>query len=89
MFFTGNLFNKLFPIWKSYKIYNMEFPSEEDLQSLKALILPGSYHSVYEPDLPQIEPYKRFIRKVYIEYPNIKLVGVCFGHQIIAEALGG
>ena len=68
----------------------MEFPSDEELLSLKALILPGSYHSVYEEGLQhQVEPYKKFIKKIFYEHPHIKLVGICFGHQIIAEALGG
>jgi len=26
---------------------------------------------------------------VYEEYPSKKIIGICFGHQIIAQALGG
>lgn len=70
-------------------MYNLEFPTEEALRTIKGLILPGSYHSVYHSHVTQIEPFKRFIRKIYYEYPHIKMVGICFGHQIIAEALGG
>lgn len=29
------------------------------------------------------------IRKVYDNFPNIKLMGGCYGHQLIAYSLGG
>ncbi|WP_298721611.1 type 1 glutamine amidotransferase [uncultured Ferrovibrio sp.] len=51
-----------------------------------AWLIPGSRHGVYDP-LPWIEPLKAFIREVArLKRP---MAGVCFGHQIIAEALGG
>jgi GMP synthase-like glutamine amidotransferase len=51
-----------------------------------AWLIPGSRHGVYD-DLPWIDPLKHFIR----EAAKLKrpMAGVCFGHQIIAEALGG
>jgi len=54
--------------------------------SCDAWLIPGSRHGVYD-DLPWIEPLKHFIR----EAATMKrpMAGVCFGHQIIAEALGG
>jgi GMP synthase-like glutamine amidotransferase len=49
-------------------------------------IIMGSRHSVYD-DLPWIGPLRQFIRTLTSE--RIPLVGICFGHQIMAEALGG
>ncbi|MBS4048551.1 MAG: type 1 glutamine amidotransferase [Alphaproteobacteria bacterium] len=53
----------------------------------EAWLIPGSRHGVYD-DLPWIDPLKHFIREV-AQLKRAPIVGVCFGHQIIAEALGG
>lgn len=57
-----------------------------EADAFDAYVILGSKHSVYD-DLPWIEPLKRFIRQA-VE-ARIPMVGVCFGHQIMAEALGG
>ena len=49
-----------------------------------AYMITGSPAGVYEP-LPWIEPLQEFIRSA----DGTKMVGICFGHQIMAEALGG
>jgi len=50
-----------------------------------AYIITGSPAGVYD-DLPWIEPLKAFLRDAK---GKAKLVGICFGHQIMAEAFGG
>ena len=49
-----------------------------------AYMITGSPAGVYEP-LPWIEPLQEFIRSA----DGTKMVGICFGHQVMAEALGG
>jgi GMP synthase-like glutamine amidotransferase len=50
----------------------------------QAYLITGSPAGVYDP-LPWIEPLMAFIRSA----GEAKMVGVCFGHQVMAEALGG
>ena len=47
-------------------------------------LITGSPAGVYEP-LPWIAPLQEFIRSA----SRSRMVGICFGHQIMAEALGG
>lgn len=49
-------------------------------------IVTGSRHGVYD-DLPWIDPLKAFLRDCLAAC--VPVVGVCFGHQILAEAAGG
>ena len=49
-------------------------------------LIMGSEHGVND-DLPWLEPLFRFIRDASSQ--KLPLVGICFGHQAIARALGG
>lgn len=49
-------------------------------------IITGSKHGVYER-LPWMAPMESFIRAAY--QADTPLVGICFGHQIVASAFGG
>ena len=70
--------------FKTWSVVDMEFPaSPEDADGW---LISGSKHGVYD-DLPFIAPLEDFIRKIYAA--GIPLVGICFGHQIMAQALGG
>ena len=68
---------------RSYDVQSGELPA--DAADHPAYVVTGSPAGVYE-DLPWIAPLKRFLQQAK---GKAKLVGVCFGHQIMAEAFGG
>jgi len=49
-------------------------------------LITGSRHGVYD-NLDWMPPLQAFIRELAVA--GLPLVGVCFGHQIVAQALGG
>lgn len=61
-----------------------EFPS--DLDECDAWITSGSRRSVYE-DVPWIARFADLVRR--LDRERRKLVGICFGSQMIGHALGG
>ena len=70
--------------YRRYDVQKDVFPTE--LNECDAYLITGSKTGVYD-DKPWILNLKTFIQKAYAE--AIKLVGLCFGHQVLAEALGG
>ncbi|WP_323717444.1 type 1 glutamine amidotransferase [Paracoccus aminovorans] len=68
----------------SYHVETMQFPAS--VHDAQGWLLTGSRHGAYE-DHAFIPPLQDFIRAAYAEH--VPMVGICFGHQIIAQALGG
>lgn len=67
-----------------YSVSRGDFPAAAN--DCDGWVITGSRHSVYE-ELDWIVQLKDFVRQIAdSERP---LVGICFGHQLIAEALGG
>ena len=58
-----------------------------DPAALDAILLPGSAAGAYDNHLSWMEPLRVFIRKAYAD--KTPMLGICFGHQIMADALGG
>ncbi len=57
-----------------------------DPAGLDAILITGSAAGVYD-DFPWLDPLRAFIRSAYAE--STPMLGICFGHQIMADALGG
>ena len=57
-----------------------------DATKLDAILITGSAAGVYD-DYPWLDPLRAFIRDAYVQ--RTPMLGVCFGHQIMADALGG
>ena len=58
-----------------------------DPARLDAVLVTGSSAGVYDNHLSWMEPLRAFIRSAYAA--KTPMVGICFGHQIVADALGG
>jgi GMP synthase (glutamine-hydrolysing) len=68
----------------TYEAAEGELP--ESVEACDVFLITGSPQSVYD-DEPWIAGLERFIQHCYAQ--RRRLVGVCFGHQLIAQALGG
>lgn len=68
----------------TYNVVDGAFP--ESATAAEGWIITGSKHGVYE-DHPWLPPLEALIRE--IKAAHRPLLGICFGHQVIAKALGG
>ena len=73
----------------SFSVWDVEegcHPSESEIDAVDGFIITGSKSSVYD-DKQWIRDLEALIQRLHAE--RKKMVGICFGHQIIAKALGG
>ncbi len=70
-----------------YRIYNVlqhQFP--KDIDECAGWLVTGSQHGAYEKH-SWIPPLENFLR--HIKQAKKPCIGICFGHQIMAQAFGG
>ena len=70
--------------FKTYEVQFGDYP--RNINECDAYLITGSKASCYD-NVQWIHALKEFIKALHKN--KKKLIGVCFGHQIIAEALGG
>lgn len=80
------LFQPVAPDWEFsfFDVCNGNFPP--NVSDFDLYLTTGSRFSVYD-DEPWIHELKAFVRSIF--EAGKKYVGVCFGHQLLGEALGG
>ena len=69
---------------RRWAVLRNDFPAS--VHDCEGWLITGSRFGAYE-DHVWIPPLEDFIRSAYREH--VPVVGVCFGHQIIAQAMGG
>ena len=70
--------------FRTYRVVDGELPKV--VSECDGWLITGSRHGVYE-DHPWIPPLEQFIRDCFAAH--VPVVGICFGHQIVAQAMGG
>ncbi len=70
--------------FETWPVVDGVFPDSSD--ECDGWLITGSRHGAYE-DHDWIPPLEDFLRRVYAA--GVPTVGICFGHQILAQALGG
>lgn len=80
------LFLQVAPAWEFefFDVCNGHFP--DSVADCDVYVCTGSKSSVYD-DEPWIGQLKEFVREIYSS--KAIFIGVCFGHQILGEAMGG
>ena len=68
----------------TFNVVSGEYP--QSIDSYNGYVISGSRQSVYD-SAPWILELRRFVLRLHEE--KIPLVGICFGHQLIADELGG
>lgn len=70
--------------FRTWRVVDGEFP--KGVHDCEGWLITGSRHGVYE-DHPWIPLLEQFIRDAFAA--RVPVVGICFGHQIVAQAMGG
>ena len=70
--------------FRTFRVVEGAFPAA--VTDCDGWLITGSRHGTYE-DHPWIPPLEQFIRDAFAA--RVPVVGICFGHQIVAQAMGG
>ncbi|MGJ8625679.1 MAG: type 1 glutamine amidotransferase [Sulfitobacter sp.] len=70
--------------YEAWTVVDGELP--KSVNDAEGWLITGSKHGAYEPH-DWIPPLEQFVRDSYAAH--VPMIGVCFGHQVIAQAMGG
>ena len=97
-FHFPSLFNGIYRRNKEKWIYMVAskgvFPDEQMLNKAKCILIPGSDLSVHD-DYEFLRQTEKYLVNLISDieeknkYPNLKILGICFGLEIIMNGLGG
>ncbi|KAL6012236.1 hypothetical protein ACLOJK_002714 [Asimina triloba] len=79
-------FGEVSQTWDLYRVIEGEFPNIEDLDKYQGFVVSGSPHDAYGND-SWIMRLCYLIQLLYAMQK--KILGICFGHQVLCRALGG
>ena len=71
-----------------FRCWNDERPAVVDLPTYAGLVVTGSHHGCNDAHA-WIRNLRAFLRHVVEEHPRVRILATCFGHQLLAQALGG
>jgi len=85
----GSFVDEIVRLLPKAKVYNIvERGEAPSLEGVEAVVLGGSKASVYEDhEHAWMDVEREFVRRLV--HDRIPTLGICFGHQIINETLGG
>ncbi|XP_065871926.1 gamma-glutamyl peptidase 5-like isoform X2 [Euphorbia lathyris] len=72
--------------WVVYRVANGEFPDDEEIESFDGFVITGSCNDAHGNDV-WICKLMNLLKK--LDSMKKKVLGICFGHQILARALRG
>lgn len=74
--------------WRGYSACGGEIPTTEDIEKYDGFMITGSHYSVND-DREWVRKTEQLVASLAKKSPSKRLVGICFGHQLVTKALGG
>lgn len=72
--------------WEHFKAYDLQFPPDEEFGEIAAVVVSGSHHDAWG-NAEWVVASADFCKRA--AEAGIRMLGICFGCQLLARALGG
>ncbi|KAI7844378.1 hypothetical protein COHA_002176 [Chlorella ohadii] len=74
--------------WQHFRCFDSQLPPLDSLAHLDGVLISGSHYSAYE-DHRWIRELEEWLRQAVPAHPHVRFLAICFGAQVMAQALGG